>query len=497
MSNWLAMLASIAVGFLLTPFLVHQLGNVAYGVWIAAVASVNYLALLEMGLASSVVRFVSKGRATQDHESASDVLSAVLWVRLQIGGLVLLLSSILAYLFPLLFKVPAALALDAREAILIIGINTTLSLSFGVFSSVLSALSRYDLRSYVALIQLALRVGGVVIVVRAGHGIVAIAFCELFAAAIGNALLVVIARRTYPELRIRIRKPSREVLRQIWSYSFYAFLLTIAGQLVYQSDSMVVGAFISVSAVTFYSFGNSLCIYTRQFINVMTTTFTPAASSCDAAGDAAGMKSLYYNGTRATMALFLPVVITLITRGDNFIGVWIGPQYAKPSGMVLAILAVGILFNLQNAAGSTIAWGVDKHKMMAKWAIPEAIANLTLSIILARTWLGIYGVAIGTLLPGMVTSLILWPRFLFQIVGISFREAFRNVWAPISLCAIPFAIASYVVDIRVPAHNMIAFILQTMALLPIFLVTVGIVFHDKIRRQILPKIRSLLYADVK
>ena len=78
LSNWFATAAGLAVGFFLAPFIVHRLGNVAYGVWVLAISCINYLGLLDLGMASSVIRFVSKGHATQDHEGASESLSAVL-----------------------------------------------------------------------------------------------------------------------------------------------------------------------------------------------------------------------------------------------------------------------------------------------------------------------------------------------------------------------------------------------------------------------------------
>jgi len=88
----------------------------------------------------------------------------------------------------------------------------------------------------------------------------------------------------------------------------------VAIQLIYQTDNLVVGAFVSASAVTFYSIGNSLCRYTQQLVGAMTATFTPAASTYDATGDASSLRALYYNGTRATMAVSLPVLVTLIFR---------------------------------------------------------------------------------------------------------------------------------------------------------------------------------------
>jgi O-antigen/teichoic acid export membrane protein len=494
LSNWFATVAMLAVGFFLQPFIVHRLGNVAYGVWVLAISSINYLLMLDLGMASSVVRFISKGHATQNHQESSEALSAVLWVRLQISVLVLLLSGGLAAVFPHIFKVPPALAIDAREALLLIGVTTAISMSFGVFGSALSALNRYDIKSYVTLIQLSVRVIGVVAVLRSGHGIVAIACCEFVAAVVGNALLAYLARKIYPEMRIKLGKPTPEVLHKIWSYSLYAFLITVAIQLVYQSDNMVVGAFVSASAVTFYNIGNTLCRYTQQVVSAMNATFTPAASAYEATGDMEGLRALYSNGTRATLAISLPIVLTLIIRGSTFIGVWMGPQYSRTSGIVLVILATALLFSLPNNTAGSIAFGVGKHKMTAWWAIGEGIANLTLSIILARRF-GLYGVAIGTLVPSLVIQLIMWPIYVSRLVDVSFVQVFRNVWGPVFLCAVPFAAASYAVDVLMPVHHLITFALQTLALLPIFIVTIGLAFRGTIKRQVLPRVKSFYYAN--
>jgi len=424
------------------------------------------------------------------------VLSAALWVRIQIAALVMVLCGVLVVVFPVIFKITPAMATDARVVVLLMGLNFAIYMSIGVFGGILSALNRYDLYTLVVLTQLTLRVIGVVTVVRAGYGIVAIAWCELAAGTVGYILFAYVARRIYPELKIRLKKPSGEVLKRIWSYSAYVFLLMVAIQLVYQTDNLVVGAFVSASAVTFYSIGNSLCRYTQGLVGAMTATFTPAASTYDAAGDTSSLRALYYNGTRATMAVSLPILITLIFRGDNFIGVWMGPQYSRVSGTVLAILAIALVFSLQNTPATSIAFGIEKHKTIAMWAIGEAIANLTLSIVLARK-IGIYGVAIGTLVPSLAVNLLLWPRYVCHLVGIHYREVLLKVWGPVFLCALPFAGASIAVNAFFPARNMVMFILQTIALLPIFAVSVGWIFRDNFKRRILPQIRSYFHAEAK
>jgi O-antigen/teichoic acid export membrane protein len=496
MFNWLGMIVNMAVSFLLSPFILHHLGNVAYGVWVLTVSVVGYLSLLDLGMQSSVLRFVSQGYTKQDHRGASEATSAALWVRLQISALALLLSAGLAAVFPHIFKIPQELASDSRKAILLIGATTAITMSLGVLGGVISALNRYDLQNYVNLVQTAIRVIAIVALLRTGHGIVAIAACELVAVTIGKFLQVWIARRLYPELRIQLVKPKKETLNKIWSYSSYTFLITIAVQLVYQTDNLVVGAFVSTAAVTFYAIANSLCRYATQVITSMSGTFTPAASSYEALGDTAGLLMLYRNGTRAMMLVSLPIMVTLIIRGSSFIGLWMGPQYAHISGTVLVILSIPLFFFFANQTAAAIAFGIEKHRTMAVWAIGEGVANLVLSIILVH-WYGIYGVAIGTLVPSMIAQLGFWPRYISRLVGLTPFEVVWNVWGPAILTSIPFAIASWTIEALYPAHNIVEFFLQVIATLPVFLLTVALIFRSFVRNQVLPRIRSLLFVEAR
>jgi O-antigen/teichoic acid export membrane protein len=488
--NWTGNIAGMAVGFFLAPFILHRLGNVAYGVWVLAVSAVGYLGLLDLGMQTSLLRFVSQGYTKGDHQAASEATSAALWVRLQISALALILSAGLAVVFPEVFKIPPALSKDAQESILLIGLTTAVSLPFGVVGAVISALNRYDLQNYVGLFQTAIRVIGVVLVLRTGHGIVAIAVCEFIAALSGKLLQMWIARRLYPDLRIQFKRPKRETLKKMWSYSVYTFLITVAVQLVYQTDNLVVGAFVSTAAVTFYAIANQLCRYSSQVLNSMSGAFMPAASTYEAAGDTEGLLSLYKNGTRAMVIVSLPMMVTLIVRGSSFIGLWMGSQYSHRSGIVLTILTIGLFFSFANQTAAAIAMGVEKHKAMAWWAIGEGVANLGLSILLVHWW-GIYGVAAGTLIPNLIAQLGFWPYYTSKLLGLTPVEIVWNIWGPPIGAAVPFAIVSYALETFFPAHKLTVFMLQVVASLPVYFLTVGLVFRSFVRSQVIPRVRTL------
>jgi O-antigen/teichoic acid export membrane protein len=489
LSNWAALAISTLVGFFLAPFIVRCLGNVAYGVWILVVSLTAYMNLLDLGLRGAVTRFVSKGRAQGNHDEARDAVSGALWIRLWISLAIVLASVGFALSFSRIFVIPVAMQQAARMAILATALTVAVNLWCGVFAGVLAALHRYDLLSGVSLVQTALRAAGIVWLLRHGHGILSLALWDLATALVANGLYVLLAFRIYPHLRITFRRPERPVLHKLWNYSFYAFIINVAVQVVYYSDNLVVGAFTSAATVTFYAIGGSLIAYARQIVGSVTTTFGPLASTFEAQGSHDDLRRLLIHGTRAALMVSLPIELALFLRGETFIGLWMGWQYAHPSGTVLRILLLSLIACTGSAASGGIVYGMERHRPVAMWAIYEGVANLGLSIFLVRR-IGIAGVALGTAIPSLFVELVLWPPFVCRLVRIPVLEYLWQTWIRTCLAAVPFSLGCYLAERYWPARNLAVFFMQIAVLLPLFPLALALVYRAELVQQLRARFRE-------
>lgn len=476
--NWVALALSVLVSFFLSPFVIHKLGNVAYGVWVLVGSLISYMGLLDLGLRGAITRFVSRDHAAGNHLGASRAVSAALWLRLGIGLTVIIVSAVLSQLVHVVFRIPAGLETATRWAIMATGTSLAVTLIGGLFGGVLAGLHRFDQLSGTTMGQVLLRAGGVVLLLGAGHGIVALAIWELTCILLGNSALVFLCFREYPQLRIVLQRPDRDILKSLWTYSFYAFVINICIQVVYYTDNLVVGKFVAVEAITFFAIGGGVIEYLRQFVTSLTTTFTPLASSFDAQGRQDHLQQLLIQGTRGSLLVALPIEIALLFRGPTFIGLWVGPQYVGISGTVLRILLLAQVFAIANYTSGGIAFGLGKHRPVAIWAAAEALANLVLSVILVR-WMGIFGVAWGTVVPALVIGVLMWPRYASQITGVPLSSYIWQAWIRPALATIPFAIGCFVVDRTWEAKSLSHFFLQIAAVLPLYLLTVAFCFRKE------------------
>jgi O-antigen/teichoic acid export membrane protein len=474
--NWIAMAAGMVVPFFLTPIVVRTLGATAYGVWILAVSTVAYLNLLDLGLRSAVVRFVSKADAQGKKDDAKRAIAAALWFRVLIAVAVAALSIALAALFPHIFKIPTDLKHAAQITVLLCALGVAVTLVSGVFGAVLAAINRYDLLSLIAALQVLARAIGVVFILHHGGRLIALAYWELAVILTAGLAVCAAALKIFPPCRVRLGRPDIATIRMIWSYSFAMFIILISSQIIFSTDNLVVGTLLSVGLVAYYSIGGSLMIYSNQVVGALSTTFIPIASGMEASGKKEDLQKLLLRGTQGTLALVLPIGITLLLRGKTFIGLWMGKQYSEISGTVLQILLITLFFTVANNTASNIMFGTGNQKTVAKWSILEAAANFTLSIILVKT-IGIYGVAWGTSITMSVIHLIFWPRFVQKTLGVPIRKYVWDGWVTITLFALPFAIATAWVEKHWPAKSLSVFFLQVLSVLPVYVLSSAAFFR--------------------
>jgi O-antigen/teichoic acid export membrane protein len=476
--NWAATAVNMVVPFFLTPFVVRHLGPVAYGVWVISVSTVSYLNLMDMGMRSAVIRYVSKAQATGQMEEARKAVHAALWFRLLISSGVALLSILLAVLAPHLFRIPADLTRAAQITMLLCGLGVAATLTGGVFGAVLAALNRFDVLSTITMFQTILRAGGVLVILLSGRGLIALACWELVVLTLSAAALITTAVIIFPHSRVRPSRPDMTVLRMIWSYSFTTFIFMIAVQIITNTDSLVIGAFLSVTLVTFFAIGSSLISYGSQVSTALSTTFTPIASGLEASGRLDDLRRMLIKGSQATLALALPILAGLLFRGGTFIRLWMGPEYQVISEKIVWILSVSMFFAIADATAGSIMMAIDKHKPMARWAVFEAFFNLGLSILLAKK-VGLYGVAWGTSISMVITHVCFWPRYVKKILGVRPMTYVWQGWSKPVLCVIPFALLCVLEDRYLHPAHLASFFVQILAALPVYAVCAGLMFRDQ------------------
>lgn len=463
---WGAFGVSVAVSFFLAPFIVHRLGNTAYGVWVLLASLVGYMGLLDLGIRSAVTRYVARFHALGEDGDASRIVSAGLGLFTLLGLAAVLIAAVLAVLVDRIFNIPASLVGTARYVFVVGGVTVGASLVFGVFGGVVAAMQRFDINSGLEVAVGLLRAALVVIALLAGQGLAGLATIQLACTIVGGVGSWWVARRVYPQLRGTFAGWHRAYVRQIFSFSAYLSILHWSGSLIFEADSLVIGAFLPVGRITFFAIAASLTNYARNVISGISQTAAPRASAMDAGGSHEDLRDVVLRLGRVATLVILPITITFLLRGATFIRLWMGTEYAAPSGQVLWILSVALSFAAARQVAMSTIVGINQHRILVPFYVAEALINLGLSVYLIG-FLGLAGVAWGTAAPNLVTSLLVIPWALRRALGVPLGRLYVQFWLRPLAAMAPFAVASAWVESQWPARGLVVYFLQVAAMLPI------------------------------
>jgi O-antigen/teichoic acid export membrane protein len=375
------------------------------------------------------VKFVAEHNTRGEFRELRSLVTTALWLHCFLGAVALLLTLLICPLLPSLFNVPSSESGTITAVGFFMGAQLAISIAGSTPSAVLSGLQRYDLKNAISVIWTVFSAAATVAVLLAGGGVVEIAAVTTLIALIMHAAYILCLNRVAPHLRFTFRGARRELVRRILSFSTSMLVIDISTSLQTKSDEIVIGAFLPVSFVSPYSLARRLSSIPQMIADRFLWGFVPVTSQLQAQGEAARLRALYLSGTRITLALCLPFAAVVIILAGPLLTLWLGERYAEYAPITV-VLTIASVLEVSCWPGGTILLGLGRHHGLAAIAACAAIANLTLSILLVRPY-GLFGVAIGTLLPAAIVTFGWKLSFCMRILRVSPREMLTQGLLPV------------------------------------------------------------------
>jgi O-antigen/teichoic acid export membrane protein len=459
--------AGVTVLFFLSPFVVNTLGDVGYGIWTLLNVFTGYMGVLDLGIRASTGRYVVLYVGKEQHERVNETIKTSMGLYSMGGVLFLLVAFVLGVFFPTFFSsIPPEHQGVAKLLLPLMAVNLWLTAYAVVFSSVLAANDRFDLVAGIDVLTLALRTAAIVAVLKRGLGLEGLVFATIGGTLVTFGLNAVAAYRVFPSLSVWPPKIARRSLRELVSYGIAAFVSAVAVRIIGQTDLVIVGAAISVSAVTAYSVGSMLLYYWQALMNQITRTFFPPVQRAVARGAMGPARWLFFRQVRLGLLCGLPAYVGFIIYGHSFIRLWMmGPEFShravETAAMVMAILAGSKLLHTFLLGWDSLLSAMGYVAFTASVSITEAIVNLGLSLtlVLVFDW-GLAGVAAGTFLARLVVSCVALPWYGARKSGIDWFRYCTKIGGSGLLAAGLFAGWCWIVRESFPTDSWTVFATQ-------------------------------------
>jgi hypothetical protein len=273
---------------------------------------------------------------------------------------------------------------------------------------------------------------------------------------------------------VRLVRPTRADALKLLNYGKYVLVSNVGDKLVFATDSVVIGVFQPIAALTYYAIGATLVEQFRTFVASMGAVLNPLSSGLEARRQDRALAVVVLTGAKAAVLLGLPICIGFIVLGRCFIGLWMGPAYAEPAGAVLAVLALGHLIGLPYYTISAVLFGLGRHRVVAWSRVLEGVANLALSVFLVQRF-GVVGVAIGTAIPHVLVVGALLPGVLPRWIPVDLRAYYQSTYGRPFLAASPFVLVCLLIAEGIQPATLFSFFGFVIAALPTYAVPIWLI----------------------
>lgn len=433
-SNYARMLFGIVTTLFLMPLILGKLGPEALGLWVLVNTVAGYFGLTDLGITSAAIKYISHYRATEQWDELNRTIGTSQACFGIFAVVVFILGLILGQLAPSLFQLSPASIPECRIMMVIIGGVAAIGFMSVIPIQCAIAAQRQDLLNMWMLVLQVVTTCISLAVVYRGGGIVTLAAIQLVSS-VGNGLIgLILTRRYLPQAKLRISW-HKDLAVLLASFAGFAFVATVAGRVIYYSDTLVIAHCLTVAAVAAYAIALRIGDFMRAVVNSGSGVLGTFICDLSARQDQESLATMWIEGAKWSVAMALPIYLLCVLLGSDLITGWLNRPYPEAVA-VLAILVLGNVFDLAQSVGFQILVNGGKIRVYTVIVFAEACMNITLSLVLIKHF-GIVGVAIGTVIPQILRSAVVCPILLFRTTGVRVVRYLKQAILPAVSAALP------------------------------------------------------------
>jgi O-antigen/teichoic acid export membrane protein len=366
----------------------------------------GYVSLLALGVPMACVRYLAQHVAEGDSRKMNEAIGSCVGLYLMIGAVAVIVGVALAFGFTGIYDIPVALRSQARWAFVIMAFQVGAGFIGLLPEGIMIAHHDFVVRNSVRIGAVLVRLALTVTLLTLNASLVLLAAVQLICLVFDFTVCMFLIRRRYPTVRVTLADFDWGMVRKIFSFSMYVLLLAAGARMSFETDALVIGAFLGVGAIPFYAVANSLVVYLMDFTIAIAAVVSPMATKLNTEHRLDELRTVFLKWSKVSLSMSLMAGLFLIVLGPRFIAWWIGPEFEQPAGAVLQILMISSLAFLPvRGVALPILMGLGKPRTPTIAFILAGLMNVGLSILLARP-LGLAGVALGTAIPNVLFAAV-------------------------------------------------------------------------------------------
>lgn len=412
------------IALLFLPFMLRMLGQEEYGLYQLVGSLSAYLSVLDLGLSSTVTRYVAKYRTHGDRVGQERFVSLVFIIYAVLAVLVIVAGMGLYRFLPALFQraLTTKELAKARTMFLLLVASASVTVLTNGFRGVCTAYERFVFLRLQDIAQILLRVVVLVILLSRGYGAVAIVVTDLVLNVLFAGLRIIY---TSVRLRLHFSLQSAEwtLFSEVIGFAVFIFLNTIINQIYWKTGNIILGVLTNTALVAVYSIGVQVSAIYLTFSTAISSVLLPqTVTAVENHASGSDLTDLMIRMGRIQLLILGLILTGFVSFGQEFILLWVGSGYEAAFSVAFIVL-VPLTIPLVQNVGIAILQAKNKHQFRSLAYLVCALLNVVISIVLVPT-VGITGAAWGTAIGLTLGNIIVINIYYHRVIGLEIPRFF-------------------------------------------------------------------------
>ena len=373
----------------------------------------SFLSVAELGIGTSIVYFLYKPLQEDNHERINEIMSMLAFLYRCIGLIIGSCGILISLFFPWWFG-HLGTGLPLVYFAFYSFLATTVSAYVFNYKQLLVSANQkqYLVNAYFQTIAIVQSLTQILLAYYYRNLWLWVVVGLVFTI-IGIIVFNIRIRQLYPWLRINLKEGRKNLKRypEILKKTRQIFVQRIKDFILYKSDELLVGMFVSVVQVAFY--GNYTIITSKLnfLVNVLSDGMNAGVGNLVAEGDEKNIMKVFWELTAVRFLISGAIVFSLLLFLQPFVIYWFGRQY-RLSDLIVFLLVFNIFIYLSRGVVENY---ISAHGLYSDvWvAWTELALNICITLCLAPFY-GIVGILLGKILSVFFIAVFWKPYFLFS-----------------------------------------------------------------------------------
>ena len=425
--SYVYMVVNIIVQLVYVPLLLSCIGQEEYGLYQLIGSIMAYIVSINGILAAGVGRYYCMYKAKGDElmmENTLAIAKRMYWVMSAVT-LAIMVGVTAVFRFAYASSFTPVQVDECSVMLLVLGVNCVVTMNNTINISVITASERFFFLKGSQIVALVVQPALVIFLARSFPSALTVTFVVLL-----MNVLCATAQRTYAKNVLKVKYTfhvwDRSLARGLIGFSASIIMVTLADQIFFKTDQLIVGYLFGAGPVAIYAVGAQIYVAYMSIGTAISSVFLPKVSTLyHHDHDIFAISELFAKVGRLSLIVCLLVLGAFVVLGPDFMTLWAGDLYFD-SYLIAIIVMVPFTIDLIQNLGLTILQVIDKYYFRGAMYLAIAVLNVVLTVILLNV-VGLVGAAASTAIAMFVGNGVVMNWYYKVKVGLDINGFWRQM----------------------------------------------------------------------